>query len=68
MTTNNAAPSAPGWAWAARRAALLLALMLSVTTVAAYLAHASIEPTLESGPEPASIGIGMSAVGLLKDK
>jgi hypothetical protein len=57
--------AAPGWGWAARRAALMLALMLAITTVAAYLAHASIEPTLEAGPAPASIGIGMPASGLL---
>jgi hypothetical protein len=55
----------PGWGWALRRALIWLVLMVVITSVAALLAHASIEPTLEQGPVPASISIGSAAKGIL---
>ncbi|MEQ1698085.1 MAG: hypothetical protein ABL901_19820 [Hyphomicrobiaceae bacterium] len=54
----------PSWGWALRRAALGLVLMVAMTTVAAYLANASIE--LSADPAPASISIGTPAAALLK--
>jgi hypothetical protein len=45
---------APTWGWALRRAGIGLAMMASMTVLAAYLAHASIE---EPGPDAISIGI-----------
>ena len=56
----------PSWGWALRRAGLGLVLMLAMTTLAAYLANASIEPTLEAGPMSASIAIGAPAAPLLR--
>lgn len=73
MTISNSEPVtirpqavAPSWGWALRRAALGLMLMLAMTTLAAYLANASIEPTLEAGPTPATIAIGTPAAPLLQ--
>lgn len=59
---------APSLGWALRRAALGLVLMMAMTTLAAFLANASIEPgsdTANDGELP-SIGIGAPAAALLK--
>ena len=71
MSTNTAqtiarpAPIAPSWGWALRRAALGLTIMLAVTSVAAFIAYASIEPSTadEAGP---TISIGTPAAAILK--
>ena len=55
---------APSWGWAARRAVLGLVIMLAVTSLAAFLAHASIEAPLE--PPAAGIIIGTPAAAILK--
>ena len=61
----------PSLGWALRRAALGLVLLVSMTTVAAYLANASIDPVSEAAAEgaptiPAMIAIGTPAAPLLK--
>ena len=61
------APAPPSLGWALRRALLGLAIMLSVTGLAAYIAQASIDATstdAEAGSSP--ISIGTPAVPLLK--
>ena len=55
---------APSWGWAARRAVLGLVIMLAVTSVAAFLAHASIETPVE--PPVSGITIGTPAAAILK--
>ncbi len=55
---------APSWGWVVRRAVFGLVVMIAVTSVAAYLAHASIETTVE--PSAAGITIGTPAAAMLK--
>ena len=54
--------AAPSWGWAIRRAILGLAIMFAMTGVAAYLAHASIEPANEPAP---GLSIGAPAAPLV---
>ena len=62
--STSAAPL-PTWGWALRRAGLGLAIMLAVTSLAAYLAHASIDTPAEAEGSP-GITIGAPAAALLK--
>ena len=55
---------APSWGWAARRTVFGLVIMLAVTSLAAFLAHASIETPVE--PPAAGITIGTPAAAILK--
>lgn len=55
---------APSWGWVARRTVLGLVIMLAVTSLAAFLAHASIETPVE--PSALGITIGTPAAALLK--
>ena len=55
-------PSAPSWRWALRRALLGLTIMFAMTGVAAYLAHASIEPSIEPAP---GLSIGAPAAPMV---
>ena len=52
----------PSWAWALKRTALGLFLMMAMTMFATFLANASIEPT---GELPQTISIGLPAAALL---
>jgi hypothetical protein len=74
MTTQTAAsdrhpvaPRAPSWGWALRRAVAGLVIMLTVTSLAAYLASASIDPvTAETEASPRPITIGTPAAAMLR--
>jgi hypothetical protein len=55
---------APSWSWVVRRAVFGLVVMIAVTSLAAYLAHASIESIAE--PSAEGITIGAPAAALLK--
>jgi hypothetical protein len=63
-TTIRPAARAPTVSWVVQRAALGLVIMAVLTTVATYLAYASIETSAESAP--ATISIGTPAAAMLK--
>jgi hypothetical protein len=52
----------PTVGWAVRRAVFGLVIMLAMTTVAAYLAQASIDTPAEPAPTPITIGVSASAL------
>jgi hypothetical protein len=64
------AAKAPSWAWALRRAAMGLVIMIAVTSFAAIIAQASIEVAPEQAaiatPPESGIAIGVPAVGILR--
>ena len=65
--TTRPAPTSPSLGWALRRAVLGLVIMLSVTGLAAYIAHASIDASpVEVEARSSAISIGTPAAPLLK--
>jgi hypothetical protein len=62
--TMRPAARAPSISWVVQRAALGLAIMAVLTSIATYLAYASIETSAESAP--ATISIGTPAAAMLK--
>jgi hypothetical protein len=69
-TTLRPAARAPSWAWALRRTAMGLVIMIAVTSFAAIIAQASIEASPEqtviATPPESGIAIGLPAVGILR--
>ena len=60
---------APSWGWAFRRAVFGLVIMVAVTTLAALIAHASIESPVDTAPSnsaSAEISIGAPAAAMLR--
>lgn len=57
---------APTLGWALRRAAIGLIMLAAFTTLAAYLAYASIETSAEPAAAPSLLNIGAPASHLLK--
>ena len=49
-----------------RKAMIGLVIMLAVTSIATYLAHASIDPSADAETTPTPITIGSPAAALLK--
>ena len=65
--TTRPAPTSPSLVWALRRAVFGLAIMLGVTGLAAYIAHASIDASpADTVANSAAIFIGTPAAPLLK--